>query len=291
MPRTDSPLRYPGGKTQLKDFVLNTMHLNSLYNATYVEPYSGGFGVGISLLLQGDVDRVVINDFDRSIYSVWYSILNHTDALITLIENTPITIESWYEQKELNKLYKKYRNSLENGFSTLFLNRTNRSGIINAGPIGGYNQKGNDKIDCRFNKNDIIRKIRTIAEQRERIDLYQKDAVKLVDLIKEKYDSDSTFIFFDPPYYVQGNKLYTNFYKHGDHKRLAKKIADMNDFHWITTYDYAPQIQELYTGNNIETYIYELFYSAQTKRKATEFLFANNKTDLHSYSKVLLSKI
>lgn len=290
MPHTKSPLRYPGGKTQLYKFVKSIMDLNHI-DGTYIEAYSGGFGIGIELLLNRDVERVVINDYDKSIYSLWYSILHHTDDLISLIEQTPITIEEWYTQKEINKNFKKYRNSLENGFSTLFLNRTNRSGIISAGPIGGYNQNSKYKLDCRFNKDGIIKKIRAIAEEKNRIDLFQLDAIKLIDLIPSKYDSNNSFIFFDPPYYVQGKNLYTNFYTHDDHEELAFKISNLDRYYWITTYDFTPQIQEIYNHYENKACTYELLYSAQDKRRATEFLFASEKTKLHSADKVKLSNV
>ena len=186
MPKIKSPLRYPGGKSQLASFVANLININNIKNCTYIEPFSGGAGIAIELLLTNKVKRIVLNDYDKSIYSIWYSILNHTDKLISLIENTPITIDSWYEQKNIHEKNKNFRNSLQNGFSTLFLNRTNRSGIINAGPTGGYSQKGNYKLDCRFNKVDIIKKIISIAEEKKRIDLYQKDALALIRIINEK---------------------------------------------------------------------------------------------------------
>lgn len=290
MPVTKSPLRYPGGKTQLYNFVLNVIEANAIQDTTYIEPYAGGFGVGIELLINNQVSNVVINDYDKSIYSIWYSILYNKDKLIQLIRNTPITIDSWHEQKAIHKKYKNYRNSLENGFSTLFLNRTNRSGIISAGPIGGQKQNGKYKLNCRFNKEKIIDKIITISEYGDRISLYQKDAVKFVDVIKNEYSSKNTFCFFDPPYYVQGKNLYTNFYKHKDHQNLAYKICELNDYYWIITYDKSPQIQDIYKDFNNKFY-YELRYSAQRKRKATEYIFASQNTKLSSTDKVILNPI
>lgn len=291
MGHTLSPLRYPGGKTQLAKFVAETIRINGIQDCIYIEPYSGGFGAGLELLFNNDVSEVVINDYDRSIYAVWYSILNNTDNLIQLIEDTPITIGSWYEQKEIHLKNKKYRNSIENGFSTLFLNRTNRSGIISAGPIGGYEQKGNYLIDCRFNKKALIKKIRKIAAHKDRIRLLQKDAIKLIKIIQEDYNPDNSFIFFDPPYFVQGKNLYTNFYKPLDHKKLANKIADLDNFFWITTYDYESQIHEIYNSFPNSKYYYELLYSVQDKRTAKEYLFSSEKTLLQSLNRVELTKV
>ncbi|MBF2528424.1 DNA adenine methylase [Listeria seeligeri] len=290
MPRTSSPLRYPGGKTQLTSFVRNLLITNNIVEGTYIEPFAGGAGVAIQLLLDGDVNSIVINDYDKSIYSIWYSILNNTEKFISLIFNTPITIDEWHKQKAVYLRNKNRQNSLEGAFATFFLNRTNVSGIISGGPIGGMNQTGKYKIDCRFNKVDLIRKIRLIADRRENITLYRKDALELIDIINENYDTDSTLIFFDPPYYVQGKNLYLSFYSNNSHKKLFEKIGILNDFYWITTYDYAPQISEIY-HNADQKYEYELSYSVNKKRKAKEFMFASEKIQIDSFDKVLLSKI
>ncbi|EAE7097897.1 DNA adenine methylase, partial [Listeria monocytogenes] len=191
MPRTSSPLRYPGGKTQLSSFVKNLLEINNIVGGTYIEPFAGGAGVAIQLLLEGDVDSIVINDYDKSIYSIWYSILNNTERFINLISDTPVTIEEWYRQKEIYLRNKNRQNSLEGGFATFFLNRTNVSGIISGGPIGGIKQTGKYKIDCRFNKKDLIRKIRLVASRREAITLYRKDALKLINIINENYNNET----------------------------------------------------------------------------------------------------
>lgn len=66
------------------------------------------------------------------------------------------------------------------GFSTFFLNRTNRSGILKGGVIGGKNQEGQWKLDARYNKSDLISRIQKISKNRERIDLYNMDAIDFI---------------------------------------------------------------------------------------------------------------
>lgn len=290
MARTQSPLRYPGGKTQLSAFVGNLIQINDMENVTYIEPFAGGAGVSLQLLFDGVVDHIVINDYDKSIYSIWNAIINHTDKFIKLIEDTPVTIEEWHNQKRIYAENRTYMNSLEGGFATFFLNRTNVSGIINAGPIGGQTQKGKYKIDCRFNKMGLIKRVRAIAERRADITLFRKDANKLVDIINERYDPNSTFIFFDPPYFTQGQNLYLSFISQKKHEQMKQSIDKLDDFYWILTYDTAPQILELYVSA-AHRYEYNLLYSANKKIKATEFLFASERTRLASYEKVLLRNI
>lgn len=138
-----------------------------------------GAGIAIRLLLEGKVESIYLNDYDRSIYSVWYCIVNETERFIRKIENTEVNIESYLIQKEIQKR-KDEVDLFELGFSTFFLNRTNRSGIISSGPIGGYDQTGKDKIDCRFNKKSLIELINAISEKREHIFLYNMDAKKFI---------------------------------------------------------------------------------------------------------------
>lgn len=283
MPRTLSPLRYPGGKTQLFKFVNHIIVKNNIKDPIYVEPFAGGAGLALELLLKGMVDSIVINDFDPAIYSFWVSILNYTEDFIYLIETTPITIEEWKNQKNIYNYNSLYNNPLKLGFATFFLNRTNRSGIIKGGPI---NREVNGKypLDCRFNKKDLINKIRNISKFKDRIHLYNNDAVYFIKKVLPNFPSNRLFIFFDPPYYEQGKNLYTNFYSHDDHKELYYTIKGIKDSHWITTYDFNKNIEELYKG--LPTKVYQLQYSANKKRKEKEFLFHNIKTKVESFDRV-----
>lgn len=285
MPVTKSPLRYPGGKTQLHKFVSNLFDINGITSGVYCEPFSGGAGVAVELLFSRKVDRIILNDYDIGIYSIWYAILNDTLRFVELIRNTPITIEEWHIQKAIylsNKVDEIY--SIELAFATFFLNRTNRSGIILGGPIGNLNQTANDKIDCRFNKKSLINKINSIAAERERIDLYNLDAQVLIEEVLTVEDSNSLFTFFDPPYYKQGKNLYTNFFNHNDHEKLAVAIKAMEDFKWITTYDYVEQIKEIYSDTLTKEY--QIYYSANRNRKEMEYLFHSNNTIVESFDKV-----
>lgn len=177
-----SPLRYPGGKNKLSAFIAKICIDNNI-NGHYVEPYSGGASVALFLLMEGFVERITINDRDRAIYAFWYCVLNKTKQLCEKIENAELTIEEWKKQKKI-QLNKKNVDLLTLGFSTFYLNRTNRSGIINYGVMGGIEQKGNYLIDCRFNKEDLVQRIRNIAKHKKNIRLYKKDAIKLIDKIQ-----------------------------------------------------------------------------------------------------------
>ena len=288
MPKISSPFRYPGGKSQLYPYIKHLLEVNDVHG-TYIEPFAGGAGVAIELLLRGDVERILINDYDKSIYSVWNAILNHKKKLIQKIKETPITFEEWENQKSIFLKNKNSQNSFEGGFATLYLNRTNVSGIITGGPIGGKNQTGNYKIDARFNKDELIRKIKLIHEKKSQIILTRKDANQLIPYIKENFATDNTFIFFDPPYYAQGKNLYMSFIDYSEHQKLFDNIQILNEYKWIVTYDTAHEINRIYKSIN-NSFTYTLDYTANSRRKANEYLFANDNTIVDSFGKVELLK-
>ncbi|AHN23388.1 DNA adenine methylase [Lysinibacillus varians] len=289
MPYTKSPLRYPGGKTQLHKFVSHNMELNGVVEGVYCEPFAGGAGVAIELLLTQKVERVILNDLNNGIYSIWYSILNDIEKFIDKIEEIEITIDEWLVQK---KIYSELINSgysIDLAFATFFLNRTCRSGIITGGPIGNMEQTAKDKIDARFNKKTLIKKIREINRKRDCIDLYNLDANALIDEVIIHEDPSKLFIFFDPPYYKQGKNLYTNFFQHNDHVLLSEKIRKLNNYNWIVTYDFESAIKDIYSGYPIRSY--DLNYSVTKKRKEKEYLIFNPNLNIESYDKVELNNL
>lgn len=290
MPRTYSPLRYPGGKTQLSRFVMQLLELNKLDDIVYVEPFAGGFGAGLELLFKNKVKSVIINDYDIAIYSIWYAILNETERFINDIINAKINIQEWEIQKNIyNKSLEKKIYSYDLAFATYFLNRTNRSGIITGGPIGGKNQNGKYKLDCRFNKSDLIRKIVRISDYKDKIQLYNMEANDFIDKIILRHNPNKIFTFFDPPYYEQGKNLYTNFFKHEDHLNLQEKINNLTDYYWILTYDKRVEILSIY--EDYSKYLYSINYSASNVRKAKEILIPSIKVKLDSFDSINIETI
>lgn len=268
-----SPLRYPGGKGRLVSYFKQLFEENRLKQGIYVEPYVGGASIALSLLIEGYASKVIINDKDKSIYALWYSILNHPRKLCNLIKKTPLTIESWRTQKEIQRNKEKC-DLVTLGFSTFFLNRTNRSGIINAGVIGGLEQKGEWKIDARYNKEELIKRIKKISMYKSKIKLFNEDAIRLIKRLKQTLPS-KTLIYLDPPYYNKGKELYLNYYLDDDHKEIAKEINKTKKQKWVITYDDAKLIRSLYKNNSKEKYL--LSYSAGKSKIGSELIiFSDN---------------
>lgn len=289
MPRTSSPLRYPGGKSQLSKFVKNLVNINIDKNPIYCEPFMGGAGVAIDLLLKNEVDTLILNDYDPAIYSIWNAILTEPERLIDILQTIPLNIDEWKIQQSYYKQNKDiFGYDFELGVSAFYLNRTNRSGIIMGGPIGGHNQESIYKLDCRFNKKDLIDKIRKISNQKNRIRLYNYDVVDLISKVLIKENQKYLFTFFDPPYYKQGQVLYRSSFDETKHQKLSETIKKLENYKWIVTYDNAKEIRKLYY--NMQLYTYNLRYSAQRVRKEVEILFGSPTTKLESFDKVTLNR-
>lgn len=264
-----SPLRYPGGKNKLSAFIAKICIDNNI-NGHYVEPYSGGASVALFLLIEGFVQKITINDKDRSIYAFWHSVLNKTNQLCEKIENAELDIEEWKKQKAVQS-NKNKADLLDLGFSTFYLNRTNHSGIINAGVMGGIKQNGNYLMDCRFNKSDLIQRIKHIAKHKKNIRLYKKDAVKLIDKIQQEAQDDNVIFYFDPPYYLKASTLYMNHYEDKNHKKVSEKIKSIHNIKWIVSYDNVPEIQELYADCPKKEFSFK--HTAYEIREGQEVMF------------------
>lgn len=261
-----TPLRYPGGKGKFAPFVKDLMNANSL-TGDYLEPYAGGAAVALDLLFSDYCKNIHINDYDVAVFNFWKSVTKNTECFLKLLYDTPITIEEWHQQKIVLANPQDFT-QLEHGFAAFFLNRTNRSGILKGGVIGGKNQDGNYKLDARFHKENLSKRIEKIGKFSDRIKVYNEDALDLLKNVDSILTSNS-LIYLDPPYYVKGQGLYRNFYVHEDHKKIREAL-DKVKTKWIVSYDNCPEIKEIYNGYRQEDY--ELNYSAYYKTKGSEVM-------------------
>jgi DNA adenine methylase len=268
-----SPLRYPGGKACLSDFIGKLIDNNNIENCIYIEPFAGGAGAALNLLFNGYADSIIINDYDIAIYSFWYSVLNDTQKFIDKIAKIPVSIKEWKHQKEI--YHSKSSMIFEKGFSAFYLNRTNISGILSAGVIGGIRQEGKWKIDARFNKKNLIIRINKIGLYRNRIKIYNLDGISLLKDIKYK---KNIFIYLDPPYVNKASTLYFNHYTIEDHKALSNYLNSHNRLKWLLSYDNVCIIKNLYSKRKIIEL--SLNYKADKLKEGKELLIFSDRLNL-----------
>ena len=263
-----SPLRYPGGKGKLASFMEYMIDQLGHRGGTYIEPFAGGAGIAMELLLRNVVSRIVINDYDKAVWSFWRVILTETDRFVEEIRTVPLTMDEWQKQHEI-LVTQNDKYSFELGFAAFYLNRTNRSGIIKGGVIGGQEQAKDWKMDVRFKREELVTRIQRIAARKKDIKLYNKDVNSFIKNYVPLYE-ENALIYFDPPYFRKGQQLYMNFFNYKDHVRIEQEIREHVNCDWIITYDYEPQIEEIYHNYNLR--LYDLNYSVSTKRKANELM-------------------
>jgi DNA adenine methylase len=265
-----TPLRYPGGKGKLAAYIKAVIKDNGLLDGEYVEPYAGGAAVALELLFHEYVSRVHINDLSRPIFAFWHTVLNHPERLSKLIRDTPLTMKVWDKQKKIFA-NPEDQDDVALGFATFFLNRTNRSGILNGGAIGGRDQEGPWKIDARFNRDELVGRVAAIAKMKNRIRLTSMDALEFLETGYPSWPQ-KTLIYLDPPYYAKGRDLYYDFYQHDDHVRVERHVAaQMMTKNWIVSYDNVPTIRSLY--KSYQQIVYRIGYSARESRQGSEAMF------------------
>jgi len=275
-----SPLRYPGGKSSFTKVFLRIFDFNQLSINTYYEFYAGGAGAALELLLNKHVSNIVLNDADYHIYSFWNAIIYDTERFLKRIKETPITLQEWHRQKLVYDNPDK-NEMIDVGFSTFFLNRTNRSGILlNAGPIGGKDQTGNYKIDVRFNKVNLSERITAIAKCESNITIYNEDAINLMNNLIVDIKKADSFLFLDPPYHDEGSKLYLNHYLEKDHVILRDFLFANKDFNWLMSYDNVDAIKELYL--QFFNCLVDINYSLQAKKVEKEIVILSDNLQFYN---------
>jgi DNA adenine methylase len=261
-----SPLRYPGGKSALYSRLREMIRNNGLAGCTYVEPFAGGAGAGLGLLLTGQVEKIVINDLDPAIHAFWRTLVDEPEYLTRRIVRAKLDVDEWRKQKTIYDAADVNKTAAL-GYATFYLNRTNRSGVLNGGPIGGLDQTGNYKIDARFNRSDLIERINACAMYSRKITVTSQNGR---DVIRKYAGKNDTFVYADPPYFDKAGTLYLNNFDAADHADLAKVLNAKSDAPWVLTYDAVPQVDELYPDRRRRRF--ELSYSAREVRKATEIV-------------------
>lgn len=275
--RLYTPLRYPGGKARFAPLITNLIKENQLLGGHYLELYAGGAGIALDLLFSEAVSHIHINDIDPAIYKFWEATISDTENMLKLLFDTPINMKQWaYWRDVMNG--KIECSDTEIGFATLFMNRTNRSGILKAGVIGGKHQNGIYKLDARFDKNKIAQRIKKIALYSDKISIYKMDALKLLNSCKAILPKKS-LIYLDPPYYVKGKGLYRNYYTHDDHLEIAKTLQSKSfRYNWVLTYDHSPEILEMY--KSCKSNLYTLYYTAQRRYAGEEVMFFSDRINI-----------
>lgn len=240
-----SSLRYPGSKRRLVGYIREALQANELKPSLYVEPFVGGASVALQLMQDGLVSKVILVDRDPWIASFWHTVFFDTDWLVQQVETMEVTLEKWQQFKQSTPTT--IRDQALTGF---YLNRTSFSGILEAkaGPLGGKSQKSDYKIDCRFPRETLVRRIEQAAAHREKVHAvwncsWEAGVAKIRDAQQAgNLPTQDVFFYFDPPFFEKAEDLYRFYFVEDDHKALRDFLLRLED-KWILSYDSADQVE------------------------------------------------
>lgn len=302
-----TPLRYPGGKGKITRYVAHLLDINGI-NGTYIEPFAGGAGVAINLLLAGRVKRIVINDLDHGVSAFWHTLTHEKSSLVSAIKQVPFDTHTSLDDFTAEERFQYWRSIHDRyiqdqdrpmesiAFDFFMLNRMNVSGIVKGGPIGGYSQNGKYNIGSRFNKDELIQRIETIAAHSDSIMVRNDEGshfcARLFGGEIPNLWRDNTFMFVDPPYYKQGRNLYNSYATDKIHDLVAQELKEHGlNWKWIVTYDDEPFIRRTYDCEQLQKYKYDITYSANKRGKFKELLYSPKGTKIESYDNVRLEPL
>ncbi len=265
-----NPLRYPGSKADLVHTIDQIIRDAGIQGVSLWEPYAGSAAISMGLLELNTVRNVVLNERDPLLFAFWHCVFDCPERLADRFLDLEVSLRTWHRLAPLLEIDSPKGNDLvQLGVAALFFNRANFSGIIHGGPIGGHLQKSQYKIDCRTNKDDIIVRIAQLSSFAGLVDVRFGDGLKMLGGGDARPDR---LYYIDPPYFVQGERLYRYSFRHGDHKRLAAALKRMNS-RWILSYDKHYVIESLYEAFSIRTHGF--FYSANSRKRDQELVIAN----------------
>lgn len=282
MTRYISPLRYPGGKARLAGYIDRLIGAQNPRPRHYAEPFCGGAGAALKLLVDGAVDRIHLNDADPGIAAFWRCVFEMSNEFASMIRHADVTIEAWRRESAIYST-PLGKNDLELGFATFFLNRCNRSGILRARPIGGFEQAGKWKIDARFNREALAQRIEFLGKYREKVSLTQQDGRDHIRSLAEL--GHDVIAYVDPPYLVQGDRLYMDSLSSSDHQELSSVLSE-TPIKWFLTYDAEARITEdLYSRHRCMQF--EISHSAQVRHLGVEYALFSDSLSVPQFDGVI----
>jgi len=214
---------------------------------TFVDVFVGGGSVAVAVANEYPLVKFVLNDLDDWIFSFWNSMTDKQECnrLLSYIDQykNPIiddfnALRKSSERKGLTCGYK--------GFIGLFFNRTTFSGIFKSGAIGGADQSGTYKIDCRYNSaklKDYIVAINNNFSNRT-VNVTNKDFREIITAYKDQEDA---LLYLDPPYMRQGNTLYNQFMIEKDYDDMANMLKECK-CKWVLSHDDYKPFVKLFDG-------------------------------------------
>ena len=232
-----SPLRYPGGKTWLVPQIRKFLEGLDYRPEVFIEPFAGGGIASLTAVMDGYVDRAVLCEKDPDVANFWQCMLDDAEELARRVEGFDLT-QGTLEAKLANTGV----SGMDAAVRTLLRNRVRRGGIMSNDASEIKSGEKGRGIASRWYAETLASRIRAIGRISERLDFFQGDGVRPVELCK---DNGTAVFFVDPPYTAAGKRagrwLYT--YNEIDHEDLFQRMSLVSGS-FMMTYDESTQVIE-----------------------------------------------
>lgn len=277
-----SPLRYPGGKARMSAHLAEVFaQQHGLLDVeVWMEPFAGGAGAALTLLDEDQVSEAWLVERHPALAAFWRAVVEQGDELAARVEVLHVDMTTWDEARHVVGAVSAGEQlpDLDAGLAAFVVNRCSRSGIVtaNAGPMGGKHQRGRWTVASRWNAVALAERIRHVHTLGPRIRITEGDGIEhIAELDGSVGIEDELFLFVDPPYIREGNRLYANGMTGAGHQRLADALR-ATPARWLLTYDDEPAVHEsLYPTERVLAY--DISNTANRQRVAREFaVFSDN---------------
>ena len=260
-PKNSGTFGYPGGKTTIAPWVID--HFPN--HTVYVEPFGGS----ASVLMQKDPSNVeVYNDVNSDCVEFFRAIKSHSEELEEWVKNTPYSRELYDRWRDEFNEGSRPNGTVEQAGRFWFLTTASFGADIHQGG-GTFSVDKSESKDAHYPPIKWKRKGENIKHIRDRFHRVQVEQLDYANLF-EKYDSEDTFFYCDPPYVDVGEDYYTT----GDgfdHERFCEALERL-DGKWLVSY--GEQIPPRLSGYHTVTRTKEATMSKQ-RPQVTERLIMN----------------
>ena len=236
-------LSYIGGKSRIGKWI-NEFYPKDM--ETYVETFGGMFWCFFNMDLKKfpNLKEVVYNDFNPLNYNLFRCIQNPSE-LLKAVNNIPCQQR---DESVTPAIYKEQFNLFQKELfaSGFTINNVDyevaaKYAYILTSIFSGSKPETSGFIDLKGNYKSKFLTFRDKLSKPEWVEHFNKitkvENMDFADVIK-KYDSESTYIYLDPPYWKTENYYSNHDFDREDHERLAKVLQDVKGKFSLSYYDF-----------------------------------------------------
>jgi DNA adenine methylase len=277
-------LSYIGGKSKIGKWIVDYYPSDM---ETYVETFGGMFWCFYNMDMNKfpNLKTVVYNDFNPLNYNLFKCLENPTE-LLKAVNSIPCQEKGVEKTPELYSiLFKNYQQSLFSGETAItspdYMIAAQYAYILTQ-VFSGSKPESSSFIDLKGKYKSKYLTFRDKLMNEKWVDKFLSITnVENMDFAKviEKYDSEKTYIYLDPPYWKTENYYSNHDFDRNDHQRLAETLHNVKGKFSLSYYDFE-LLHEWFPEDQYRWESKEFAKAAaatkgKTQNKGTELLILN----------------